>query len=90
MSLENSENSRRLPPQNQDDDELPTDERQDAESELEAPSVVHVSIPELEEEIDEHITVPKELWWEAKHLEIEKPESPEGLELEVPLEEVQR
>jgi len=86
MSLENSEHPTRLPPQNQGDDELPLDERLDAESELEAPSVVHVSIPELEEETEEHVTEPRELWWEAKHLEIEKPGSPEGLELETPLE----
>jgi len=89
MSLENSEKPTRLLPQNHDDDELSPDERLDAEPELEAPPVLHVSPPELEEEIEGHMTVPKELWWEAKHLEIEKPESPEGLELEVPLEEAE-
>ncbi len=82
----NSENPGRSPPQNQDDDELPPDEKLETESESETPSVIHVSIPELEEEVEEHITEPKELWWAAKHLEIEKPESSEGLELETPLE----
>jgi len=89
MSLESSDNSTRLPPQNQNDDELPLDERLDADSELEVPSVLHVSLPELEEETEEHVTEPRELWWEAKHLEIEKPESTEGLELETSLEELE-
>ena len=82
----NSENPGRVTSQNQEDNELPLDERPDTESESETPSVVHVSTPELEEEVEEHITEPKELWWAAKHLEIEKPESSESLELETPLE----
>ena len=87
MGLKNSENPTRLPPENQGDDELPLDERLDAEVELETPRVLPVSIPEFEE-VEGHITEPKELWWEARHLEVEKPESPEILELETPLEEL--
>ena len=88
MSLEKSKNPTGLPSQGHGDNELPLDERLDAESELEMPSVLHVSIPELEE-IGGHITEPEEPWWETKHLEVEKPETPEVLELETPLEELE-
>jgi len=89
MGLENSEESTGFPHQDKSDEELPLDERLDVESE--APSILSISSPELgEETINGDITEPSQPWREARHLEIEKPESEANVELEVslgPLEE---
>lgn len=90
MSLGNSGNSKDVPPQNQSDEELSLDERLDVEPELETPSVLPPSLPGLEEAEEEgEVGEPRGLWWEERPLEIEKPESAEGLDLETPLEELE-
>ena len=88
MSLKNNDNPGWLPSQNQDDEELPPDERASAESEPEGPDGLPASPPESEEEIEtKGIIKPDELWHEAKSLEIEKPEPETNLELETPLQQ---
>jgi len=87
--LKNNGNPAQFLPQNRDE-ELSPDEIPNAESESEMPDALHASSPEPEEEIEaEDITEPKELWTEARHLEIEKPESLEDLGLEMPLEQLE-
>ncbi len=88
MSLENKSDLEGSPPRSQSDDELPADERLDADSEAEVPSVMPIALPELED-VEGSGREPRELLWGARHLEAEKPESPEGLELEAPLEETE-
>ncbi len=89
MGLKNSEDSAKFLPQNSDE-ELPPDETLNTESESEEPNALHASSPEPEEETDaEDITEPKELWPEAGFLQIEKPEYPVDLEIEMPLEQLE-
>ena len=79
MNSENSEDSTCFPPQNKDD------ERLNAESE--GPTGFHTLFHESEEETEtEGTTELSPLWREARHLEIEKPESMVDLEPERPLE----
>ena len=88
MSLKNNDNEELLPPQNQDDEELPSDEKINAESESEGPDALPASSPESDEEIEpKDIIKPDELWHEAKPLEIEKPEPEADLDLETPLQQ---
>lgn len=72
MGLE--KDSPRFPPGNSDDEKMPADEQLNAESE--------------EEEETEETVEPGAPWREARHLEIEKPESTPDLELETPLEQM--
>ena len=65
----------------------PFDERIGAEEEETAD--VHPLFPEPEEEESEDLVEPDTLWHEARHLEIEKPESVTELELEAPLEHLE-
>jgi RNA polymerase primary sigma factor len=65
-----------------DKEKMPLDEPLDDETE--ETSDLHTLFPEPEEEED--IIEPDTLWHEARHLEIEKPESTLDLELEAPLE----
>ena len=71
MSLENKQTHT-----NENDEELVPDEELTTEFE----SDTEVEIP-VEDEAE-----PSELWREARHLEVEKPELPVGLDLELPLE----
>ncbi len=88
MSLKNNDNPGWLSPQNQDDEELPPDEKTSAESESKVPDVSPTSPPKSEEEIEtKGIIEPDKLWHEAKPLEIEKPEPEANLELETPLQQ---
>ena len=90
MSLENSKNSTRFPYQNKNDDDLPPDKRLNADSESEVLNVLPVFPPEPEEEIEtKDIIEPSQLWREARHLKIEKPESEAGFELETPPEQLE-
>ncbi len=90
MGLENSEHPIKLPPQNETDKELLPDERPNAEPESEVPDVLSDPRLEPEGEIEtEDITEPRQLWSGVRHLEIEKPESEAGLELEMPLGELE-
>jgi len=74
-----------LSAKNKDNEKMPFDERLDAEAE--ESSDLHALFPEPEEEIEtEEPVEPEALWHEARHLEIEKPESALDLELETPLE----
>jgi RNA polymerase primary sigma factor len=71
--------------QNKDDEKMPFDEHLDAESE--ETTDLHALFPEPEEEVEtEEPVEPDALWHEARHLEIEKPESTLELELETSLE----
>ena len=82
MNLENSEDSRHFPPQNKEDERL--------EAESEGTTGSRALFHESEEETEtEDITKPSPLWREARHLEIEKPESTLDLELETPLEQAE-
>jgi len=84
MGLEDSENSIWFPHQDKTDEELPLDERLDAESE--EPNVLDIPPHEIEEEtISEDLTEPSQLWHELRHLEIEKPEPEASLDSEMPL-----
>ncbi len=88
MSLENSEDNIRFPPQNKDEEKMPLNEKLNAESE--GPSGLHALFPEPAEETEtEDVIEPSPLWHEARHLEIEKPESTLDLELEPPLEHME-
>ena len=85
----NSENLEQFPPRNERDEELSPDEELNAESEPEATGVRHASQREPDEETSvEDITRPSELWREARHLEVEKPESPADSGVEIPSEEL--
>jgi RNA polymerase primary sigma factor len=73
--------------QNKDEEKMPFDEHLDAESE--ETSDLHALFPEPEEEVEtEEPVEPDALWHEARHLELEKPESTLDLELETSLEEI--
>jgi len=86
MSSKNNEDNTRFPPQNKDDEQMPSDEKLHAESE--EPDTFHNLFHESEEEEEtEDVTEPSPPWREARHLEIEKPESTTDLELETPLEQ---
>lgn len=86
MSLDNPENSTRFSPQQQNDEGLLPDKGLNAESELEVPDVLPASSAEPGEEIEaEDIIKAGQLWREARHLQIEKPESETSLELETTL-----
>ena len=65
----------------------PFDERLGAKEE--EISDLHPLFPEPEEEETEDLIEPDTLWHEARHLEIEKPESVTELELEAPLEHLE-
>jgi len=73
MGLGNRDN-----PPNEDDEELSPDEGLNTELESEVEAQIPV----------EAVTEPSELWREARHLEVEKPESPADLDLGIPLEEL--
>ena len=73
MGLENRENH-----PNEDDEELSPDEGRNTEFESEVEAEVPV----------EAVAEPSELWREARHLEVEKPESPADLDLGIPLGEL--
>ncbi len=73
MGLENRAN-----PSNGDDEELSPDEGRNTEFESEVEAEVPV----------EAVAEPRELWREARHLEVEKPESPADLDLGIPLGEL--
>ncbi len=89
MDSKNNGDSTRLPPQNESDDEQSPDEELNAESESERPGAPYASSLEPEEEVPvEDITGPNQLWREARHLEVEKPESPADLDSEIPIEEL--
>ena len=83
MGLKNNENLRT----NNGDEELSPDEELDTESESEEPGVHYTPPFEPGEETpDEAIVEPGQLWREAGHLEVEKPESSPDLDLERALE----
>ncbi|MFQ6122453.1 MAG: RNA polymerase sigma factor RpoD [Dehalococcoidales bacterium] len=72
MSLEKDKNNSQFPHKDESDEELAQEE-------------LYASSHELDEELEhEGVTEPDKLWHEAKHLEIEKPESSADLELEAP------
>jgi len=80
VSLENSEDSTKLPSQDESEEEPPSDERLDAESE--SGDTVPAFPPQFGKEIrSEEITQLSRLWPEVSHLEVEKPEFLVGLEL---------
>jgi len=81
MSRRSSEDSL-----DKDEEKTPFDERLDAEEE--ETSDLRTLFPETEEEEEEteEAIEPDTLWHEARHLEIEKPESTPDLEVEAPLE----
>jgi RNA polymerase primary sigma factor len=68
-----------------DEEKTPLDERLSAEEEETSDLHVLFPEPEEEEEVEEPIE-PDTLWHEARHLEIEKPDSTLELELEAPIE----
>jgi RNA polymerase primary sigma factor len=71
-------------------EELPLDEITDTDSESEVPDVLHTSSAENEGQLEaEDITEPKEMWTEERYLDIEKPESPADLGIEIPLEQLE-
>jgi len=80
MRSKNSKDSIRFPPQNKDDEQLNNEPEE---------SGLHALFPESEEGVEtEGAIEPGPPWREARHLEIEKPESSPDLELEAPLEEL--
>ncbi len=90
MSWENSENLARFPPENHEDEEPHSDERLDIEPESESSDIPYPSSPPSREEIGgKAITELNQLWHGAWPPEVEKPESEVGLELEVPLEQLE-
>jgi len=89
MDLEHNENQAQFLPQDRDE-ELSPDETPNTKSESEVPNALHAPSPEPGEETEaEDITEPKELWTGARYLEIEKPESPRDLGIEIPLEQLE-
>ena len=85
MSLKENKNHSQFLPKDENNEELPPDET--LHSELKSSDDLYASSSELgEEEEHEDVTEPRKLWHEAKHLEIEKPES--VVELETPPEQV--
>ncbi len=81
MRPKNSKDSIHFPPQNKDDEQLNTEPEE---------SGLHALFPESEEEMEAEGKIePGPPWREARHLEIEKPESSLDLELETPLEELE-
>jgi RNA polymerase primary sigma factor len=84
MGLKNSEKFR-----DDGDEELLPDEELDDESESGVLGIPHAPHLEPEEEIPvEDIIEPGQLWREVEPLEVEKPESPADLDLEIALEEL--
>lgn len=89
MALKNNENPAQFLPQDRDE-ELSPDEIPNTEPESEVPDALPASSPEPEEETEaEDITEPKKLWTGVRYLEIEKPESPRDLGIEMPLEQLE-
>jgi len=87
--LEHNINHPQSLPQNRHE-ELSLDEITDTESESEVPDALHTSSAESGGQIEaEDITEPKEMWTEERYLEIEKPESPADLGIEIPLEQLE-
>ena len=85
MSLEKDKNHSRFPPEDENDKELSPDE--EPTPELKSSDGLYASSQELDEELEqESVTKPSKPWHEAKHLEIEKPESPADLGLGAPPE----
>ncbi len=77
-----------LQPEDEGDNELPVNERLGGE--VEEPDVSPASPIEPGKEVEiEDVTEPAQLWREARHLEIEKPELAADLDLEVPLEQLE-
>ena len=88
MNSKNNDNPESLSSQNQDNEELPLDERPSAESESEVPNGLPTSSHESDEEMEtKDILEPIQLWHEAKSLEIEKPEPEADLDLETSLQQ---
>jgi len=85
----NNGNSKWFLPQDESDEEMPPDEKLNAELEMPDVSPISSAEPEKEVEETEHITEPDQLWHEPRHLEIEKTEVPADLELEMPLERLE-
>ena len=86
MSLKEDKNHSQFLPKDESDEELPPDE---VSTELKSSDALYASSPELNEELEhKSATEPSGLWYRLKHLEIEKPESPVDLELEMPPEEL--
>jgi len=68
----------------ENNEDLPLGERLDSESE--ESGILDTPSSEFEEKpMHEDLTEPNHLWYEAAHLEIEKPEPATALELEIPL-----
>ena len=87
--MKSNRNPAQFPPQNRDK-ELTPDEMPNTESESEAPDALPAPSPESGREIEVEDTIePKELWTEVRYLEIEKPGSPEGSGIEMPLEQLE-
>jgi len=83
MSLEKDKNHPQFPPEDENDKEPSPDEA--LSGELKSSDGLYASSHELDEELEhERVTEPGKPWHEAKHLEIEKPESPTDLELVAP------
>jgi RNA polymerase primary sigma factor len=81
LSLEKEDNTR-FRPRNKDDEQL--------NAESEEPTDLQPLFHESEEEEEtEDTTEEGQLWREARHLEIEKPESTLALELETPIEQLE-
>jgi len=87
MGRENSDESTHLSPHDKSNKELPLDKNPEDASQ--APGIPHPAFPEFEED-EEEISEDKNdlnaLWDEAKHFDIEKPESMTDFDLELPLE----
>jgi len=82
MSLEKDKDQSRFPPEDESDKEPSPDE--EPTPELKSSDGLYASSHELDEE--ESVTEAGKPWHEAKHLEIEKPESPTDLALVAPPE----
>lgn len=91
MDLENKGDSVQFLHHTNGDEELPSDEELNAESEPETSDILHDSPHEPDGgiETEEDIIKLGELWDESRHLEIEKPEAMADLELETPLEQLE-
>ncbi len=87
MGRENSDESTHLSPHDKSNKELPLDKNPEDASQ--APGILHPAFPEFEED-EEEISEDKNnlnaLWDEAKHFDIQKPESMTDFDLELPLE----
>jgi len=83
MGFKKGEDHTKFPPKNESDEELSPDEGLNAESETSDNS--YTSPLESEETPAEDTAGPSELWREARHLEVEKPEFSAELDSEIPL-----